>query len=228
MKKIGLPLILIVLALISALFFFKTKSKSIQSETPMPEKTMVAKGTDGKTNEILEEALTPGTKSKEYYESKEYSEKKMGRKFTEEEIKLKPAGTTWYRWIYVVEAHRMSLGQNGDIAFYGIVVSDEGKPLSNVNLQVDVKFNEVSFARALPTGHLSHTKAINFTTDASGRFELENEKGRMIIVHQISKDGYTLAGKKEGWAFRFNPEESVHTPDVNKPIEFVMKKVKSK
>lgn len=161
-------------------------------------------------------------------------EKRMGRKFTDEEVALKPNGVPWHAWVYSVLGHQTSVEMNGDVVFYGRVVDENGSPIEDVSIMGEVSWFEPSFAKVLSSGKKSDSKEILLTTDSNGRFEVIGVVGRDLFVKNFTKEGYKITGErkfkglgeKKSWGFSFNPKnEDRHRPDPNTPVIFTMKKV---
>lgn len=161
-------------------------------------------------------------------------EAEMGRPFTEEEAALKPPEVPWHAWAYSIEVHKISAAKNGRVEFFGKVVSEDGEPLSGVNLVAEVAGSEPSFVKALATGDETYVRSIELTTDQDGKFEITDFVGRRLTVKDFEKPGYVILGEKKfkgvaakkSWSYSFIANSpSSFRGDPENPEVFTMKKV---
>ena len=152
-------------------------------------------------------------------------EKKMGRRFTDEERKLKPVEMSWYEWGVYVDQHRMKTLKNGTIEFYGRIVTHEGEPIPGVTLNAEVDYYLESIPVKLVTGKASDKKELQIVTDQNGRFSITGEEGFNLQVFGFDKEGFELIAEKNYWGGTFVPGfPNRHFPDPEEPVEFVMQK----
>ncbi len=152
-------------------------------------------------------------------------EKKIGRKFTAEEKRLKPPEMSWTAWGQYVDVHRTQSLKNGNVTFYGKVTTPDGKPLSGVSLIAEIREYIDSIAEKLLKQGSTKLRQISLITDAEGRFSIIGEDGTNLQIFDITKDGYEVIDKKF-WGGSFNPHVSHrHKPDPENPEIFTMKKV---
>lgn len=153
-------------------------------------------------------------------------EKRIGRKFTGEEKRLKPPGMSWAAWGQYVDLHRQDSYTNGPITFYGIVVSPDGEPIPAVTVTAEIRQYIESIAEKLLKGNSTELKRIPLVTDDSGRFSIEGETGTNLQVFDFNKKGYEIIGEKKYWGRSFNPHApNHHQPDPGNPEVFTMRKV---
>lgn len=152
-------------------------------------------------------------------------EKRIGRKFTAEERRLKPPEMSWTAWGQYVDVHRTQSLKNGNVTFYGKVVTPDGKPLSGVSLTAEIREYIDSIAEKLIKRNSTTLSQIPLITDAEGRFSILGEEGTNLHIFDITKDGYEVVDKKF-WGGSFNPHVAHrYKPDPENPEIFTMKKV---
>jgi hypothetical protein len=152
-------------------------------------------------------------------------EDRIGRRFTAEEKRLKPPEMGWTAWGQYVDVHRRQSFKNGNVTFYGKVVTLDGKPLSGVSLTAEIRKYIDSIAEKLMKRNSTTLRQIPLITDAEGRFSIMGEDGTNLHIFDIKKDGYEVVNK-EFWGGSFNPHVShSHKPDPENPEIFTMKKV---
>jgi len=128
-------------ALILGLFLFLPRENSIpEKDSNTTENLPDPEGpTDGgKIPNKMEGDRDLGRVDAEDMDSRSAVEKRMGRKFTKDEISLKPPELPWHAFGYSVQTHRNADRTNGSIKFYGKVVDEEGEPLEGVSLTGEV------------------------------------------------------------------------------------------
>ncbi|MCG8602459.1 MAG: hypothetical protein MI807_20100 [Verrucomicrobiales bacterium] len=152
-------------------------------------------------------------------------EERIGRKFTAEEKRLKPPEMSWTAWGQYVDVHRTQSLKNGNVTFYGKVITPDGTPLPGVSLTAEIREYIDSIAKKLIKGNSTSVRQIPLITDAEGRFSIIGEDGTNLHVTDITKDGYEVVDK-EFWGGSFNPHVAHrHKPDPENPEIFTMKKV---
>lgn len=153
-------------------------------------------------------------------------EKRIGRKFTDEEKRLKPPEIGWTGWGQFLDLHRQDSFSNGDVSFYGIVVTSDGEPLSGVELTAKIRTFIDSIAEKLVKQSSTVLKQIPLITDAEGRFSIVGENGTYLQIFDFTKEGYEVVGERKFWGGSFNPHvPHRHNPDPENPVVFTMKKV---
>ena len=152
-------------------------------------------------------------------------EKRIGRKFTAEEKRLKPPEMSWTAWGQFVDLQRRDSLSNGNVTFYGKVVAPDGTPLQGVSLTAEIREYINSIAEKLLKQSSTKLRQVPLITDAEGRFSIIGEDGTNLQIFDIRKDGYEVIGKKF-WGGSFDPHVSHrHKPDPKNPEIFTMKKV---
>ncbi len=81
--------------------------------------------------------------------------------------------------------------KNIPISFYGRVLDQDGHPVSGVQ----IKMNGEHVFYLISQGIASTNIEMETQTDADGRFQWTSDKGDMLAVESISKDGYRLSPK---------------------------------
>jgi hypothetical protein len=106
--------------------------------------------------------------------------------------------------------------QDAEIQFYGLVVDDQGSPLSDV----EVSWSVMRAGSLLPTSGLSTGDKGVTRTDNTGKFSLQN-KGISISIDSLSKEGYR-EGRQSMKTFGYGANTAPHLPDVFNPQQFLM------
>lgn len=152
-------------------------------------------------------------------------ERRIGRKFTAEEKRLKPPEMSWTAWGQFVDLHRQDSFSDGNVTFYGKVITPDGTPLPGVSLTAEIREYIDSIAEKLLKQGSTKLRQISLITDAEGRFSIIGEDGTNLHIFDITKDGYEVVDKKF-WGGSFNPHVAHrHKPDPENPEIFTMKKV---
>lgn len=189
------------------------------------------------TNPNERSAITISNKSKPGKEeagvSRTEVESAMGRVFTKEEVELKPPDLPWPAWGYAIGVHEVSAEKNGQVKFYGKVVSESGDPLVGVRLKAKIGASETSMVKRLATGAVYSKESIEVITDRDGKFEVAGF-GRRLTITDFEKQGYAIVGESEiagmaprkSWSYSFIANsQSSFKPDPKNPEIFTMKKV---
>lgn len=222
-KKIAIILIALVIAL--SVFSIRFGNKKESDLVPISAEQPISKPAHDQPQAILRESNGNPSRIE--------IEKRMGRTFSEEEIELKPPDVPWHAWAFSIEAHKIAAEKNGEIAFFGKVVSEEGFPMEGVVLTAKVEISETSYAKALATGVETHVRTIKLTTDEDGEFEIK-DFGRHLTVADFEKPGYSILGEKKykgiapkkSWSYSFIANSpSSFQPDPRNPEVFTMRKV---
>lgn len=98
------------------------------------------------------------------------------------------------------------------IEFYGMVVDESNNPVSDV--QIDFSCNDLS-----PTGTTDYHTA----SDGNGLFSLKNITGKLLVINNISKEGY-YTSKEDNTSFEYGDSHLVADP--NQPVIFHLRKKK--
>jgi hypothetical protein len=102
-----------------------------------------------------------------------------------------------------------SLLGNAPISFYGKVIDQESRPLSDVTVKVSVVVNFL----ATPTRSDQRLDFVIVKTDAQGKFSVQNVSGSAIQIEEIKKDGYKLSPKVGKPSFSYYPAKVQHDPE---------------
>jgi hypothetical protein len=107
---------------------------------------------------------------------------------------------------------------NALIKFYGLVVDEEGSPLSDVEVSWDV-LKSGSFAPSLllPTGANG-----TVLSNSEGKF-LVTETGSSLSIETLIKKGYRQ-GRQMQASYGYGSNAQPHQPDESKPVCFLMVK----
>ncbi len=114
------------------------------------------------------------------------------------------------------------LSVNAPIDFYGIVLDENGKPLSDV----EVSWEIVKAGSFVPGMGLSPGSRGNETSDRDGRFRI-HKSGSTLSIKSMSKAGYHQA-PRTGNAYSYGDNAEPHKPDSKKPERYIMIKDGSK
>ena len=137
-----------------------------------------------------------------------------------------------YRW----GAYFESLSEVEPVIFYGQVVDNDGAPVKDAQVRVQVTKHNWWFI----VGGDSVTSYADYDirTDARGRFQVEGKYGRAVSIENITVRGYELGPEAKarrsispyakiavfyyagGGVGRAGP----HKPDPNNPVTFEMRK----
>lgn len=120
-------------------------------------------------------------------------------------------GEAMWQWWRAMNRKNPQFEDSMPLEFYGIVLSQDREPVSNVNIRVRI---------AGPRGDETRELA----TSSSGRFEIEKTKGSMVSVEILGKEGcYPISGSRvrSFWTTRFF-EKSFYIPDKDSPVEFLV------
>ncbi len=99
------------------------------------------------------------------------------------------------------------------IRFFGKVIDEKGSPVAGAT------------ASFLWTDMSSEgTSSLQATTDDSGRFSLENAKGKRLQVRVTKNDYYTSANNSYSFEYAAFFEENYHLPDPDNPVVFWLRK----
>jgi hypothetical protein len=105
---------------------------------------------------------------------------------------------------------------NAPITFYGKVVDENNQPVAGVQVHAEIMLGYwIS-----PTVGGQKFDHISLTTDADGKFIVDNLKGTSIRFNEIEKDGYQLSSKVGKPTYLYYPVK-VH-PDPERPEVFRM------
>jgi len=221
MKKIG-PTIVFLMIIAAIIWFGSSNGTKDSGETgaepPVPsvESPPVAQNGNGKAEE---------QPSEEDGQMVAF-EKRIGRKFTEEEKRLRPPEMGWTAWGQFVDVHRMQSFKNGPVNFLGLVVTPEGEPISGVTMTAEIRQYIGLIAEKLISGDSTKLKQIPLVTDESGRFSISGESGTNLQIFDFTKEGFEFVGEKKYWGASFNPHVSNHhKPDPANPEVFTMRKI---
>lgn len=122
-----------------------------------------------------------------------------------------------------------SMREGAPIAFYGQVVDEQAKPLKGA--QVRVQIGKHNWAFILGAESTTTSKYYDLVTDAQGRFQINNKRGRYVIIDRITLPGYRFKPRIVGggnWDVGFFfagagvGKAGPHKPDPNKPVTFDM------
>ncbi|MBI5382389.1 MAG: carboxypeptidase regulatory-like domain-containing protein [Opitutae bacterium] len=116
---------------------------------------------------------------------------------------------------------RAGLGYiNRPIEFYGLVIDQDGRPLSGVK----VMLSAMHVIEALPGVQGSRSEEIVRVTDSTGRFSLTGVSGNDVSVKSIELPGYELSPKtKRG--FSYYGTQDIYKPEAQAPVVFHMWKI---
>lgn len=139
-----------------------------------------------------------------------------------------------------------SLKSNVRIAFFGMVIDQDGKPVSDAKISMEVySFNEqlLSGAEEPKIGEEQKTTKVESVTDNQGFFMIANIKGSFSQLKLLKKEGYrspfdgTSAGswalnQMDPWEFHYYTADPLHStfkiyiPDPKNPVVFHMLRLK--
>lgn len=105
---------------------------------------------------------------------------------------------------------------NAPIDFYGLVVDENGSPLSDVEVSWDVlKSGSYAPSLGLPTRANGIVR-----TNALGRFSVK-ETGSSLSIKNLMKVGYRQGRQMQG-SYGYGSKSEPYQPDENKPERFLM------
>jgi len=106
--------------------------------------------------------------------------------------------------------------QNVSIRFWGKVVDQDEKPLGGAKIRLRVRqWRLVNVGKTR-----GDFKTFARTSGLDGRFHLDGEKGDVLTVESILKEGYELSPKAQK-SFGYNISTNI-TPDPERPVVFRM------
>ncbi|MBP6506013.1 MAG: carboxypeptidase regulatory-like domain-containing protein [Opitutaceae bacterium] len=131
-------------------------------------------------------------------------------------------GTDEQKRARIAEVRDIVRGANQPIMFYGQVVDQDGRPLPNVN----VRLNITQTQEPLPGVARDLLKYIDLITDANGLFSIGEIRGSLLVMESLNKDGYEAPylGNRAYW---YAPPVATmqYTPKETKPEVFRMWKL---
>ncbi len=112
--------------------------------------------------------------------------------------------------------------QNATINFYGRVVDQDGNPLKDAKVDIDLTVGEWQAVPQYPQQQFVklRTDKITLGTGADGGFKLTNTKGHGIEL-KIGKEGYELS-RKVARSYGYSATAEPFHPDPNNPVVFKM------
>ncbi|MGA2177636.1 MAG: carboxypeptidase-like regulatory domain-containing protein [Verrucomicrobiota bacterium] len=123
-------------------------------------------------------------------------------------------------WLFpaalMAQAEDPHITGNVPIAFYGKVVDQNNRPVSDVKVCLEVR---VGYYTSPTTGR-ERWDPISVETDAEGNFVLNNVMGGFVQFKTIEKEGYKLLPKQAKEGFMYYPAQ--FHPDSNNPVVFKM------
>ena len=111
---------------------------------------------------------------------------------------------------------------NQPVVFYGRVVDQDNAPLPGVKVKLSLKRLQETFLGA----SADKMDYIDLTTGIDGLFILKNQKGSLLGIHSITKDGYKAPhyGHLDYWYQELVKGEK-YVPQANSPEVFRMYKI---
>lgn len=116
----------------------------------------------------------------------------------------------WFR-----QLREISNSSNKPIEFYGICLDQDDNPVPDVTVEFQIRWNQ----KIWPLGIRDVFKNPIVATSAGGRFSLVGEKGAILRVGSMRKDGYEPSQKslnRSFWYWR-DPRDVFH-PDSDHPV----------
>jgi len=104
---------------------------------------------------------------------------------------------------------------NADIDFYGQVTDGAGNPLAGVGVEIMLHYNKPEL---LFTNRRIEARTMTVTTDAEGRFSVENEHGSLLSVQHLKKAGYRYLRGADAGSYSYALSSELHKPDRLHPV----------
>ena len=106
-------------------------------------------------------------------------------------------GTDEHKRVRIAEVRDIVKGANQPVEFYGIVLDQDGVPLPDVKIRMNLTRTE----EPLPGAARDVLDYIDLTTDGDGGFSVSNRKGSLLAVESMVKIGYEASylGNRAYW-----------------------------
>lgn len=146
---------------------------------------------------------------------------------TKEEAAAKPSDISNERWRRIVRIHRANRSsENGNVAFYGLVVDQSGDPIPDVEIRARLTFYVESLLEQMEQGgQASGSHHLSTSTNSVGHFEFSGYRGRVLYIESFSREGYYIsADKLRSFTFGRNPHY-IHKGNPSERVVFSMWKV---
>ena len=115
--------------------------------------------------------------------------------------------------------HELAQKSNKPIQFYGLVIDQDGSPISNVKVTLEIRTTKEPMSGKIQDV-FEHPVMM---TDAQGRFAITDAKGALLAVQSLEKVGYVPSSKAFNHSYWYwsDPREVFH-PNADKPEIFHM------
>lgn len=129
------------------------------------------------------------------------------------------SGETLKSWNFLTTMHGLLTAGTVPIEFYGQVLDQDDSPVAGASVKAEVAYYAGFSLTRLRELDLYDAKEVELTTDAEGRFKLDDLKGRSVRFW-VSKEGYIGADGPVGYFYDPSEGSAVHHPDPARPEVF--------
>lgn len=136
----------------------------------------------------------------------------------------RPSKVTPAMWARCLGYFNWGKANNAPIDFYGKIIDQHSNAVAGVRVDAEIStFIEslrVQMDKSRGGGDQCESTRFYPTTDADGCFSITGEKGLVLYIHAIKKDGYEVSGR-EPRSFTYGKHYGgLHIPDPKQPVLF--------